>query len=167
MTISSSSLTACLSHVRQASARTNGVSPTAMKQGWDATSESSQSVRLACTLTQLAHCQPYVTRLVGTDEEMHVISHQTIGMDPQAMGRAALSQRTEIVLAVVVIQRDGATIDFALRDMERYSGYFQASLAWHGRRRWPKQVGCPGLRRHAASAVRDGAGRREPDFQVA
>ena len=66
---------------------------------------------------------------------MPVIAHQNAGVGAQAMRRGALSQQAGIVAAVFVIQKVGATIDPALRDGERYPRYFQASLAWHGRRR--------------------------------
>ena len=96
-----------------------------------------------------------------------MVAHQSVGVDPQAMRRGAFSQQTEIVAAIAVIQKDGATTDPALGDVEGYPGYFQTSLAWQERSWWPTYVKCPGLGLQAASAQRDGSGRREPYFGVA
>lgn len=89
-------------------------------------------------LAKLAHGQRYLARLVGTDEQMHVIAHQNVGVNSQAMFRGALAQQTEVVATVVVIQKDGASIDPALCDVEWYPRYFQASLAWREWSRWPE-----------------------------
>ena len=43
-------------------------------------------------LAQLAHGQRYLAGLDGTDEQMHVIARQNVGVDPQVMRRGALSQ---------------------------------------------------------------------------
>jgi hypothetical protein len=51
------------------------------------------------------------------------------------MFRGAFAQQTQIVAAVVVIQKDGASIDSALGDVERYARNLQASLAWHAQSR--------------------------------
>lgn len=49
---------------------------------------------------------------------MHMVAHQNVGVDTQAMFRGALAQQSEVVAAVVVIQKDGATIDPTLGDVE-------------------------------------------------
>ena len=82
-------------------------------------------------LSKLAHGQRHLTGFPGADEQVHVVAHEDIGVDFQPMFRGAFGQQTQIVAAVVVIQKDGASIDSALRDVERYTRNFQASLAWH------------------------------------
>ena len=85
------------------------------------------------SLTQLTHGQRYFARGVGADEQVHMIAHQHIGVDAQAVSCCTLAQQTQIVAAIFVIQKNGAAIDAALRDVERYAGDLQASLARHGR----------------------------------
>lgn len=50
MTVNSLSLPPCLSHFHGVSARTDGVFPIVMTQGWGVINESSRSTRLARTL---------------------------------------------------------------------------------------------------------------------
>ena len=66
-----------------------------------------------------------------------MVAHQHVGVNLQGVARGALAQQTEIVAAVVVIEKDGTSIDAALRDVEWHSRDFHASLARHvrGRRR--------------------------------
>lgn len=44
------------------------------------------------SLTQLAHAQRYLAGPVGTDEQVHVIAHQNVGVDAQTVARGALAQ---------------------------------------------------------------------------
>ena len=46
------------------------------------------------------------------------------------MSRGTPALQAEIVEPVVVIQKDGASIDSAQGDVERFSQYFKAGLAW-------------------------------------
>ena len=117
------------------------------------------------SLTQLAHAQRYLAGPVGTDEQVHVIAHQNVGVDAQAVARGALAQQTEIVAPVFVIQKDGTSIDPTLGDVERYPGNFQASLARHvrGRGLMPQ---CPRAQLWMASARRDGVGKCKPGLKV-
>jgi hypothetical protein len=66
---------------------------------------------------------------------VHVVAHQNIGVDPYTVFRGAFSEQRKIVAAVVVIQKDGASIDSTLGDVERHSREFQAGLSWHRQRR--------------------------------
>jgi hypothetical protein len=88
-------------------------------------------------LAELAHGQRHSSRFVGADKQVHVVTHQHVGVNLQVVARRALAQQTEIVPAVVIVQKDGASIHSALGDMERNSGDFQTSLARHvmGRKR--------------------------------
>ena len=65
-----------------------------------------------------------------------MVAHQHVGVDAQAVSCRTLAEQAKVVVAIVVIQKDGATIDPALRDVERYAGNLQASLAGHGRAEW-------------------------------
>lgn len=85
------------------------------------------------SLTQLTHGQRYLARGFGADEQVHMIAHQHVGVDAQAVSCCTFAQQAQIVAAVFVIQKDGAAIDPALRDVERYAGDLKASLARHGR----------------------------------
>ena len=53
------------------------------------------------------------------------------------MLRGAAGQQVDVVTTVVVVTKDGASIDPALRDMQRNPGNFQAGLTRHGRIEWP------------------------------
>lgn len=110
------------------------------------------------SLTQLAHAQRYPAGFVGTDEQAHVIAHQNLGVDAQTVARGALAQQTEIVAPAFVIQKDGAPIDPALGEVERYPGNFQAGLARHvrGRGLVPQ---CLHAQLQMVPARRDGAGK--------
>jgi hypothetical protein len=73
-------------------------------------------------LAELAHGQRYFSWFVGADEQVHVVTHQHVGVNLQRVPRGAFAQQTEIVAAIVVIQKDGVSIDAALRDMESIKG---------------------------------------------
>lgn len=88
------------------------------------------------SLTQLAHGQRHLARGVGADEQVHMIAHQNVSVDAQAVSCCALAQQVQIVAAIFVIQKDAAAIGPALRDVERYAGDLQARLAGHGRIEW-------------------------------
>ena len=81
---------------------------------------------------ELTHGQRYLSRLAGADEQMHVVSHQHVGVDAQAVSCRALAKQTEVMATIVAVQKDGARIDPALRDVERDARDLQASLAGHG-----------------------------------
>lgn len=87
-------------------------------------------------LSQLTHGQRHLSRFVGTDEQVHVIAYQHVGVDAQTVADGALAQQAQIVATIVVIQKDGAAIDPALSDVERYAGDLQASLAGHEHTEW-------------------------------
>jgi hypothetical protein len=59
----------------------------------------------------------------------------------QAVVRGAPGQQTKIVMAIV-IQKDRASVDSALGDVERYPGNFQASLP---ERVWGRGGECPSV----------------------
>lgn len=83
-------------------------------------------------LAELAHGQRHRSWLAGADEQMHVVAHQHVGVDAQAVSCRALAKQAKVMATILVVQKDGATIDPALRDVERDAGDIQASLAGHG-----------------------------------
>ena len=95
-----------------------------------------------------------------------MVAHQDMDVDFQPMFRGAFAQQTQIVAAVVVIQKDGASIDSALGDVERYARNFQASLAWHEQESIAGVSQCPAMRQRVASAARDDTGRCMPGSMV-
>lgn len=106
-------------------------------------------------LAWLPHGQRNLTSRLAAHKQMHVVAHQKVGVNFQAMFRGALTQHTPVVAAVVVVQKNGAPIYSALRDVQRYPGYFEARLARLGRGQWPK---CPrvvnGSPRNTGAAIR-------------
>lgn len=88
-----------------------------------------------------------------------MVSHQHVGVNLQAVVRGAPGQQTKIVVAIVVIQKDRALVDSALGDVERYPGYFQASLPKHVWGRRGERQGLSALQR-MASPTRHGLGKR-------
>jgi hypothetical protein len=60
---------------------------------------------------------------------VHVVAHEYIGVNLQSVASLALAQQTKIVPAVVIVQKDHASIHPALSEMQRNSGDFQTSLA--------------------------------------
>jgi hypothetical protein len=71
-------------------------------------------------VAKLAHGQRCLARFVGADEQMQVVAEQNAGVDSQAMFRDALARQAEMVASVVVIQKDGSSIDFQGRRFCRF-----------------------------------------------
>lgn len=63
---------------------------------------------------------------------MHVIGHQSIGMQGDVLFRQCIAQVLAIVGKVLVVQEGSGAIDAAMGDMQRDSGQFQSWTAGHG-----------------------------------
>lgn len=69
-----------------------------------------------------------------------MVVHQDEGMDGDTALPTGLAQEVSVVVAVVVVDEDGAAIHAALGDVHRDARQFQAGLAWHVRS-FPDGVG--------------------------
>jgi hypothetical protein len=89
--------------------------------------------QLHVSLARLPQCTGHASGLVRADEQVDVVVHQHEGVDGDAMLAAGVTQESPVVVAVGVVEEDGAAVHPTLRDVQGNAGEFEARQARHGR----------------------------------
>ena len=99
-----------------------------------------QGSRAALSIVHPAHVGP-VYRLhhprqaaghIGCRQQVDVIVHQHIGVDPALLLTCVMTQQAQVGDAVAIRKEHALTIVAALDDMLRISGRIDAPWPWHG-----------------------------------
>lgn len=63
---------------------------------------------------------------------MHVVRHQHIGMQGNAMLGESIDQAMTVIGEIFIIQECGGTVDATMGDMKRNPWQFEPWATWHG-----------------------------------
>lgn len=88
---------------------------------------------LHVALAEIAHGVRQGARRWRSQQQMHVIAHQDIGVDGDGALTHGIAQQVEVVAPVVIVDEDGATVDATLGDMKGDTGNLEAWPARHAR----------------------------------
>jgi hypothetical protein len=68
---------------------------------------------------------------LGSDEQVHVVRHQAVRMQPAASPRQYSAQMKQVESSVLMLEETRPTIVAALDDMNRGPRQHDASTSWH------------------------------------
>ena len=82
-------------------------------------------------LSDGAHGTRDGTGLCGMQQQVHMVVHQHVGVNEHVVLRACLAQEAPVVVTVLVVEEDRASVHPSLGDMHGNAGNFDSGLAWH------------------------------------
>jgi hypothetical protein len=86
---------------------------------------------LHVSLPDGAHGTGHRARLLGMEQQMYVVVHQHVGLNKDVIVRAYLAQEAPVMMSIIVIEEDRASVHPSLGDMHGNARQFDSGLTWH------------------------------------